>query len=451
MKKTIFIACLALASLNVSVAQIISYQANFYSSLPSSNEASTRVLFHYLDYSLVYMEHMNSPVFIVNSFSAPFSTISPLYNYSYFDVLPQIHVNDMKKKMTQECFGGTYNNEGLYGIIHYPPSGGIFPSSLHLRRLPDMNNLKKIAPVIHFDNNNMILRLFAIGETNKNHILELHIFGYGISDNTPYPFATLDPRETADDITSTLNWLAVATRDTRDSAAPFNLRISKLSQVLGNTDIDYQWQFFLSNQERPVGKVLLARLQDDDIEMCYIKHNAIENSYLLCLHRIRVPDLTIGNGVLGTQEVKVNPNEVLEDVMYDTVTGTLVVLTNTDNQYSTFYHIRPSATSSYLAIKLQSNIGDKYYSLNPVNEYWWTAGHSMYQAWGGSRYFTQEIDNMGTVAGSCLNIDKVTPVIKSPESIPNRFVKLERQEGTRTMVPNELDQYWLQGFLDCNK
>lgn len=462
MKKTIFIACLALASLNVSVAQIISYQANYSSFFPSTNEEATRVLYHQSDLSLVYIDSVNHPYLCFNHTTAPFTPLSPLFNYTTSSLPVPIQITDLKKKSVFEFSGGSYHNSitplGFYGQIQYSAIT-LQPTSIRTYKLNEFNNLKKICPVPRFVNDSLLdLRLFTIGETHntwgsvdKNHLLELHIFGHGISESTPYPYATFNAQETADDITSTSNWLAVSTRDTRADHAPINLRVSNLTQVLGNTEIDYQWQFFLSNQERPVGKVLLARLQDDDIEMCYIKHNAIENSYLLCLHRIRIPDLAIGNGVLGTQEFKVNPNEVLEDVMYISETETLVVLTNRENQYSIFYHTLPFVPSPYLAIRLESAVGDKYYSLSKVDNHLWPAGFCLYQAWGGSQFFMQEVGPSGSAAASCLSLFKSDAIIKAPEKTQKNWEPLERNTGTRRWIPCNFGNDFRQGLLDCSK
>ena len=464
MKKTIFIACLALASLNVSVAQIISYQANYSSFFPSTNEEATRVLYHQSDLSLVYIDSVNHPYLCFNHTSAPFTSLAPLFYYSTMNLPFQIKVNDMKKKLAFEFLCGNftsiydYNNYGYYARVSYQIGVGI-PNALHLFQLDDIKNLKKAEPVITLYNDSITeSRLFAIGETHntwgsvdKNHLLELHIFGHGISESTPYPYATFNTQETADDITSTSNWLAVSTRDTRADHAPINLRVSNLTQVLGNTEIDYQWQFFLSKDEKIVGKALLEHLQDDELEMCYIKYNAIENRYLLCLHRIRIPDLAIGNGVLGTQEFKVNPDEVLEDIMYISETETLVVLTNRENQYSIFYHTLPFVPSPYLAIRLESAVGDKYYSLSKVDNHLWPAGFCLYQAWGGSQFFMQEVGPSGSAAASCLSLFKSDAIIKAPKKTQKNWEPLERNTGTRRWIPCNFGNDFRQGLLDCSK
>lgn len=104
-----------------------------------------------------------------------------------------------------------------------------------------------------------------------------------------------------------------------------------------------------------------------------------------------------------------------------------------EENHSVFLHTVPKMNISYPVVRLESDEGDRYFSIDTMASYNFNPGRK-YQAWGGTKCFVQEFTTNGEVPASCIPIKEVKAICVSPIKIVKIDDPLTRSVGTRNLM-----------------
>ncbi len=406
-------------------------QSSIMTYSPSSSTLigdASRIGYHFFDYFTFYMRYNDSSYFC-SELDAAFWVSIPNANRIY---LPQDFViTDFKKIRTNQSFIGSYQDVGMYGWTSLNvPVAPIHYSYFQVFTLPAVDRLKRIATIWKLSNSAPSTpKAFSIGEKRAltdgpadTYFLEFH--AAGSAEFHPYYYAPMpiDPvthdKEIADDVITLDHYVILATRDTRTSHAPVNLRISDTTNVLLNTDIDYQWQFQLPSYELLLSELRMYPVDNKYFLLAYTKFNFQNNGFYLCIHRISLPDFLANNNAIVSYEIKINEDCLdLEDIVFKPSVKTMVVLLN-GNGESDIYHLNPFTNINSYATKLHYPDGNLY-SLDTIGDYYQTMP-DCYIAMGGKVVLCQTMSNGGEIEESCLGKTRLQLELRTPPIITIR-------------------------------
>ena len=227
--------------------------------------------------------------------------------------------------------------------------------------------------------------------------------------------------------------MVFTTRDIVSNFVYVNLRVLNILNGLSNSLIDAKWRFVLPANEAVYGNVYIEYLEEGCFEVCYIKYT-YNDEYVLCLHCINLNDMLAGvNNNIVSQEISIEKGEFIQDIVYDRVEKVLIVMMDKDEDHSVFLHTLPLANYSYPAIRLESAIYDRYFSIDTMASFIFNPGRK-YQAWGGTKCFEQEFTTNGVVLESCIPFVEVKARCVDPIKIEKIDDPLDRNVGTRFLI-----------------
>lgn len=419
------------------------------------NNAATRIGYHLNNWSTYYMQYNDSSYFCSFHDVSLMSTLSPTYKIP----MPQdILITYFGRARGYQGFVGSYKDTGMYGrTLGYNSTS--YDNLIQIFRLSAVDCLQRFAArVTPLGDNWGNTKMLAVAEKarasnfpNQSFLVELY------TDNPPYGpyfYAPLyydhevGEQEVADDIIIVDNYAIFATRDSRHNHAYVNLRIADTHNVLLSSDIDYQWQFQLRPYESVKSQIRLCPLEKDVFIMAYIVHDSERESLYLRVHKIILLDFLSGNNTIETHERLLGGrNYSLEDIIYDPVVKTMVILLNA-NERSELYQINPYFPAGPSAFRLDYPYGNLY-SLDTIRENAFTSPISMYVAAGGDRFFCQDISYGFAPTISCLNFEEIEfPKRISPE-ITRIYDPIECFTDNKAYVPYEKKAKYFEGLKSC--
>lgn len=431
MKRIILVISILLCCITVSYGQAISVKASVAPIFPNVHEEETKVLKFIGPFSMIYIDSLDSTFLCetrdFNYFNAIYSAfmkcpipnnskISDMYTPNYYTVWL--------------CGKDGLSGKGLYAFLD-PSNLSMYPQTFSMYYLPDMHELNKLI-LANIGTYPFDLRMFAIGTTeidHNRHILDLNVMGSGYSPTLPYNYATVGSNEYLDDLELVEAYVVFATRDVGPNSINVNLRVMDIWNGLSNTDIDTRWSFMMSADETVYGKVFVEDLGESYFEVCYIKYSE-KNGYVLCMHRINLVDMLFGINTIISQEIPVKKGEFIQDIVYDRVERVLIFLMDNNMLNSTFIHTVPEKNYNYSAVRLDTPINDRYFSIDTMASYSSNPGR-MYQAWGGTRCFEQKFATDGMIMESCIPYDEIKVNYVDPIKIEKITDPLTRNVGDR--------------------
>lgn len=420
MKKAfILVICLLFVALgNNAQSQMWSSITSFSPSNSTLISGASRFGHHNINWSTYYMRYNDSSYFC----SILYPNTVPTMMMSNKILMPQdFVVTDMKKFYYYQGFIGSYQGVGMFGraVSYYYTAG----NSIFIFKLPAVDVLTRIAThAVIFEEDKLVkAKAFATGEKaiGQNAIQSylLEFIADGVGETGPYLYAPLyynsvtREKETADDVIIIDNKVIFATRDTRTTHAPVNLRISDTTSALTHSEIGTQWQLWLPASQKVISELRLLYLDHDDyFVLAYIVFDQNSNAYYLCTNRIKLSDLLSLNNTIVSHKIKIGSECInLVDAIYETNANTMVILLNGNNM-SELYHIDPYSSSSSTTIVLDYPDGNLY-SIDTVGDH---ENIDMYVAMGDSTFFSQDISNGIAIDYSCLDIKKKEMPLQQP-------------------------------------
>ena len=447
MKRLLFIISILLQFTTSVYGQIISLKADVSPAFTTVYEDQTKVLKYVGPFTVLYFDSLgsrfmcelqdfnyyNSSYAIFNKWPIPFNLkisdmYTPNYNYVWF------------------CGKIGNSGNGMYGWIN-PNFSLLYSQYMYAYSLSDMTELKKMT-MANIGTNPPDLRMFAIGTTSpghNTHILDL----YHLSNpSLPYNYATVNSNEYLDNLELVGDRVVFATRDIDPNNTYVNLRVMETTNGLSNSSIDTKWRFLLPTDVDIYGDVFLKYLENDWFEVCYIKYS-FKDGYVLCLHRIVLGDMLSGvNNTMICQEIPLEKGEFIQDLVYDRVERVLVLLMDKDNNHSVFLHTLPDNTVNYPVIRLESDIDDRYFSIDTLNSYSYCPAR-MYQAWGGIKCFEQRIGTGGSILNTCIHQNETKATSVDPIVIEGISNTLPRNVGSRTLYQDNEKQNLSGTISNC--
>ncbi len=282
-------------------------------------------------------------------------------------------------------------------------------------------------------------RMFAIGESyqsdiTQTYILELDVQGTSVSGFGPFNYAKMLDKETVDDVALVNEMVVFSTRDHNSTSSKVNLRISNVENMLTGSEIDVQWRLRLHSYESVCGRVFVTHLNDKDVCVSYIKYNDNTGEYYMCLNRINLDEIFDSYYRYPIQEMLIPKGEEILDIKYDENKKVLVLLLDKENRQSVFIQALPYLTEAYGATRIETEEGERYFSIDTLQEYYPVFNHS-YEAWGGNKCFIQSYADDGTVINSCYPFYKQDVLLLEgylktatrtlPRGIENRYFEFE--------------------------
>ncbi len=454
MKNKSLITIVLIAISFSSSAQYFSIKSNVSSYFPNTFEEHTRVMYYHDDYALTFIDSLGAP-YIIARLPYVYLGLTPTLVHFKMPLPNRLVFSEMKKVNVTPWFCGSQNGNGVYGRISTNIYNLFSPTNVTWAKLSDMNNLKR-----HEYIRQMLdpyhRRVYAIGETNtpqyRTHIVELEILGINIHENDPYLYATAHEKEYFNDLKLIADHIIYTTRDDRRDNYPVNLRLSQIENVLAGTEIDTQWQFNLdTTMESVIGEVFITRLETGGpfFEVSYIKYNSRIDKYILCMHKIILDDLlNLVCNTIVSQELVIPKGEEILDIKCDETYQVLFVLMQKDDNRSVFYHTSPYKNNNYMAVRLESSAGEKYYSIDTLMASFFSTD-PYYVAWGGNKTITQEFTTDGAIHQSCLSSSEEEVTIVEPIKITKKIDRLVRNVGRRDLFYEDHDWTYSLETRDC--
>ena len=392
-------------------AQHWSTMVSFSPSSSTLISDASRFGYHYQNWTAYYMRYNDYSYFGTLFYPVIWSNPPDFYKTQ----MPQdFIITDFKEFWPQMGFIGSYQNAGMYGYV-YDHDLSLATNTFHIIKLPRVDLLKRI---VYFEvpnpQYNVEGKILSIGERavssgySRSYLMEF--FAYYSSNEYPYQKYRCAPlaydsithdQEIADDVINLDHFVVFSTRDTRLGHTPVNLRISDTTNVLANSDINNQWQFFLPANRKLVSETRLLVLDDDEFVLMYITYDINLEKCYLEVHKIILPDFLSGNNTIVSHEINVNKDcSNLIEVVFEPDVNTMVILLNGSGR-SEIYHMDPFVTTNtpvsmlnYPGVQLSSlKIVERYYSYNA----------DCYMAIGGNELFAQDISSGFNVDFSCLD------------------------------------------------
>ena len=431
MKKLLLIISILLNMVASVYGQVISVKADVSPIFPHVYEEETKVLKYGGPYSILYFDSLDS------------TYMCEIRDYNYYNMLYSVlskwgipfnsKISDMytsKNNYVWYCGKEYFWNHGMYGWMNPPNS--FYPTTCIVKvcSLDDMDELKRMV-IVKNGSNIPDFRMFAIGSTIRGH--NTHVVDLNDPElfTTSYNYATVDTSEYLDDLELVEDYVVFATRKVNSNNILVNLRVMDIWDGLASQSIDARWNLLLPSNELVYENVYVEYLGDRFFEVCYIKYS-YNDGYVLCLHRINMDDMLAGvNSSTISQEIAINKGEFIQDLVYDRVEGVLVIMLDKEDNHSVFLHTVPEMTMSYPVIRLESDEGDRYFSIDTMASYSNNPGR-MYQAWGGTKCFVQGFSTDGVVSDSCIPFDEIKAICVSPVIIEGINDPLIRNIGTRS-------------------
>ncbi len=253
--------------------------------------------------------------------------------------------------------------------------------------------------------------------------------------------------EIVDDVIIVEDYVVFATRDYRPTSLPVNLRISDTNDVLGNSDIDNQWRFYLYDYESIASEVRLLLLNKYEFVLAYIVYNSKYDNYHLCTHKINLSDFLQGVNTIISHEVEIDKRcSNLVDLIYEPDVQTMVILLNGE-KVSELYHADPFLTTTSTIYKLDHR-GKSLYSIDTIGNYY-LLNSDMYVAIGDSTLFYQDISNGSVIEESCLTITPVRYILQDQPEIEFVNDPLERYQDFRNYDPYSKVATYFYGTRTC--
>jgi len=434
MKKTLFIFCLLSLLAKTSFTQVVSVKADVNATFPNVIEEKTRVLKYINQYSLVFIDSIDT------------TYLCRMKDFNYYNIINEPFfkvpvplncvISDMKNPYATLWFCGknVTCGHGMYGWTSPSVTTPNYNQSFYMIFLPDMVNLREFVLPNLSAQNTPYYRMFAIGESQNgtsNHLLQLDVMGSGVDPTASYQYATADSNEVLDNIALVGGYVVVSTREENPGNRYLNIRVSDVINGISNPGIDGKLRINLQPDETPVGRIFVTYLENDIFEVSYIKYKDY-HGYILCLHRITLSDLLSGINTIICQEINVEKGEFIQDITYNSVEGVLFILLDKDDNHSVFLHTLPHNTFNYPVIRLESAINERYFSIDTMNTFIHNPGR-MYQAWGGNKCFEQRYATSGTILGSCNQYNEIKAFYVPPIEINKIFDPLTRRVGNRSL------------------
>lgn len=432
MKRILLIISVLSCSVTSVFGQLISVKADASPIFPHVFEEKTKVVKYVGPYSILYFDSLDTTYMCeIRDFNYY------ILNYTLMSRwrLPfQAKISDMyTPNNSYVWYGGKdfFGGNGIYGWMS--PSNSFYPATSLVRAcsLYDMDELKEIA-VINNGSGIPDFRMFAIGSTLQDHNTHVIDLGDPTLYTLSYNYATVNSYEYLDNLEIVEGHVVFTTRDIVSNSVYINLRVLDVLNGLSNSLIDAKWRFILPTNEDVYGNVYIEYLEEGCFEVCYIKYN-YNDGYVLCLHRINLDDMMAGvNNSIISQEISIKKGEFIQDIVYDSVEKVLIVMMDKDKNHSVFLHTVPKKTVNYPVIRLESDYGDRYFSIDTMASYSYSPGR-MYQAWGGTKCFEQRFATEGLVLDSCIPFEEVKAICVDPVRIEEINDPLTRSVGTRSL------------------
>ena len=455
--KTLFVIFLVAFASNTVTAQIISVRATMSPSNSTLIGSESCIGFHYDNRSSYYMRY-NDTSYLCCALNTAITLPAPS---SLKISMPQdFIISDFKKFRNFQGFIGSYEGSGMFGLIY---NIDILTTNLTIQtfKLPAVDRLNRIDvgfSSYYSSGTHYMTKAFSIGEKSipstyfsQSYLLEFYAEGCGYYDSYKYVPLACDPLtgagERADDVIIVDDYVIFATRDTRTGHEPINLRISDTSDVIGNSEIDYQWQLILPKEEHPVGKLRLIPLDDDTFILAYVIYNEIGDNYHLYVHRIALQDIFSGTNSIISHEIKIQKEcSEMIDVIYEPNVNTMVLLLNGERE-SSLYHINPYSNTNDQAYRLDYQNGS-FYSLDTIGDYT-GVNLDMYYAIGGNDIFFQDISGGFVIDQSCLPITRLPSNLRDCPKIIKFYDPIESGSGDRIPQFFENNSIYFEGLKSC--
>lgn len=428
---------------------------------PSSSTligSASRIGYHLIDYFTFYMRYNDSSYFC-SELDAALWIPNPT---AFKATLPQnFIITDFIKFRAQYGVIGSYEGVGMYAWTGINIQSNPLYDHLYIFKMPTVDRLKRVTSIWEIQNSiPSSIKTFSIGEKSgssdgpaRTHFMEF--YAGGLNEFVPYYYAPMPQdsvhtgeAEIADDVITLSHYVVLATRDYRSGHAQINLRISDTANVLLNTDIDYQHQLWIHLNEKVVSELRLTPLKPDIFVLTYVKHNPLDNVYLLCTNKIILSDLLGGNNTIVSHEIKLDPNCIdLVDVIYMPGVNKMVLLLN-GNGESELYHVDPFSNTNSFTSKLVYSDGC-FYSLDTIGNYYQTMPNC-YTAIGGNVIFCQEISNNSNIIDeSCLDRESDFFLLRDPPNIEKLKDPLKRYTAERNYIPLYFQDSSFAGNRTC--
>ena len=453
-RKIIFVAFFVSLASGSLKAQLLSYESFFYPSTSTLYADASCFGYHYNNKSTYYMRYNDTSYLcsaLNDALMMPVPTSQKL-------VLPQDFViSDFKKFLALQGYIGSYQGVGMFGEIN---NINVLSTNLNLvtYKLPAIDQLNRIAVCYSLTSTPIKTKAFAIGSKSipstihsQSYILEF--YAEAVGPTAPYSYAPLaydsvsGEQEIADDVITLGGNVVFATRDSRGGQTRPVLRISDTSNVLVNSEIDFQWMFFLPSYEILSSKLRLIPLDQQNFVLVYIIYNGNYNEYYLNTHRINLPDFLSGNNSIVTHEVQITKEcSELTDIIYEPDVKTMVILMNGIGKSELYHHNPYSNTSTYM-YKLDHPNGN-FYSMDTIGYY--LGGNSdKYVAIGGNEIFCQEISSGFAIDNSCLRISRHKTLLKESPIVKTFHNPINRYSDIRIYVPYGDNSVLFDGLRTC--
>lgn len=450
---TLILSFLIVSSQNIAWAQFWSTEATFSPHNTTLIGDASRFGYYYNNHSMYYMRYSDTSFFC----NIVYYTVASTPISSKVGMPQNFIIKDFKRFISHPGFIGSYLGVGMYGIAYSYnlPTNNTF----EFFKLSAVDRLNRMAVIASAGINRFSyhLKAFAIGDKatakgpRQSYIMEFYVQGNGFFD--PYHYAPLpldpvsDKQEIADDVIIVNTNVIFATRDTRGSHAPVNLRISDTNNVLSNPDIDFQWQFVLPSYQNVCSELRLRYLQDDFFVLSYIAYDSQEKKYSLYIHRISLNDFLAMNNTIVSHKLIIGGDCTnLVDIVYEPDVSTLVLLSNGNNK-SELYHIDPYSSGAASVTKLDYPNGNLY-SIDTIGDYL-TTNADMYVAMGDDRFFSQDISNGINIEESCLNITEQKTLLQTPPYIDKIKDPLSRYFDNKEYIQYSNDGGTIFGQRTC--